>query len=197
MTDPAVWDREYRAGRWDYLLGPREQGRLAVTACYVHLYGPGALLDIGCGAGGLYPHLDPRRVNFYCGVDLSAAALEQARHVIPQASPPIRAELVQASAETFMPPRAMRYDSIVLAEVLYFVADPVGEVRRYAGFLAKGGVLIASMAHVRAKRSAPDAKTEAIFAALAAGPFETLDEVVLQHPPSGNAWRIRALAPSG
>lgn len=189
--DPAGWDRDYQAGRWDYLTEPREQARLAVAALYVHLFGPGAVLDIGCGSGQLFHHLDPKHLVFYTGVDFSQAALAAARLDASKAT------LVAASAEAFNPPAGAAYDSIVFNEVIYFLAEPLAQMRRYADFLRKGGVIVVSITRARPEGGSWDRKIHGFWTALDDGPWQTLDEVFLSHRGSGNAWRVRALRPAG
>lgn len=186
-SDPRDWDRDYRAGRWGYLTEPREQARLAVAALYVHLFGPGRVLDIGCGSGQLFHRLDPRRVSHYTGVDFSQAALDAAR------LEPGKSSLVAASAEAFVPPAGAVYDAILFNEVVYFLAEPLAELRRYAGFLAPEGVLIVSITRARPEGGSWDRKIDALWQTLDQAPWETLDEVFLGHRASGNCWRVRAL----
>jgi|SRR5208282_4285424 len=188
--NPADWDRDYRAGRWTYLTEPREQARLAVAALYVHLFGPGAVLDVGCGAGQLFHLLDRARITSYTGVDFSAAALEAAR------LDPSVATLIHASAETFAPAAGERFDSILFNEVAYFIEDPLKELRRYSTFLNPGGVLILSITRARPEGGSWDAKMNTLWTALDEGPWETLDEVFVNHRASGNSWRLRAFRPS-
>lgn len=190
-SDPGDWDRDYRAGRWDYLTEPREQARLAVAALYVHLFGPGAVLDIGCGSGQLFHHLDPQRLTSYLGVDFSQAALAAARLDSGKAT------LIAATAEDFTPPAGAAYDSILFNEVIYFLAEPLAQMRRYAGFLRKGGVIVVSITRARPEGGSWDRKINGFWTALDDGPWQTLDEVFLSHRSSSNAWRIRALRPAG
>ena len=186
----AEWDRDYRAGRWTYLTAPKEQARLAIAALYVQLFGGGRVLDIGCGSGQLFPLLDPRRVSRYTGVDFSAAAIEAA------AFADARARFVVAAAEAFTPPADERFDAILFNEVVYFLADPLAELRRYAGYLAPGGVLVVSITRARPEGGSFDGKIDAFWSALEAPPWQTLDEVFVGHKASGNAWRLRALRPA-
>lgn len=189
-SGPADWDRDYKAGRWAYLTEPREQARLAVAALYVHLFGPGAVLDIGCGSGQLFRHLDPKRISSYTGVDFSEAALAEARLKSQKAT------LIASSAEEFTPPAKAAYDSIVFNEVIYFLAEPMAQLRRYAGFLKKGGVLVVSVTRARPEGGSWDRKIHGFWMALDDGPWQTLDEVFLSHRSSGNTWRVRALRPA-
>jgi 2-polyprenyl-3-methyl-5-hydroxy-6-metoxy-1,4-benzoquinol methylase len=189
-SDPAVWDREYRAGRWAYLTEPREQARLAVAALYVHLFGPGAVLDIGCGSGQLFRHLDRQRLTAYLGVDISLEAIRAAGIADDKAT------LVVAAAERFEPPPGARYNSILLNEVIYFLADPLAQLRRYAAFLAPRGTLIVSITRARPEGGSFDRKIDALWTALDEASWRTLDEVFISHRGSGNAWRIRALQPA-
>ncbi len=189
-SEPASWDRDYRAGRWSYLGAPKEQARLAVAALYVRLFGGGRVLDIGCGSGQLFQHLDEPCLVAYTGVDFAAAAIE----AVPFADP--RASFVVASAEAFSPPADERYDAILFNEVVYFLSNPLGEIARYAAHLAPKGVLIVSITRARPEGGSFDRKIDALWSALAAPPYETLDEVFVSHKASGNAWRIRALRPA-
>ena len=189
-ADPADWDRDYRSGRWNYLTEPREQARLAVAALYVRLFGPGDVLDIGCGAGQLFHLLDPEHVTSYTGVDFSNVVLETAR------LDPTKTRLVHASAEAFAPAQGARYDSILFNEVIYFIADPLAELRRYGGFLKPGGVIVLSITRARAEGGSWDRKINALWTALDSGPWLTLDEVFVGHRASGNTWRLRALRPT-
>ncbi|HUI19002.1 MAG TPA: class I SAM-dependent methyltransferase, partial [Alphaproteobacteria bacterium] len=150
----------------------------------------GRVLDIGCGSGQLFPLLDRRGIASYTGVDFSAAAIEAA------AFRDARVGFVVASAETFVPPAGVLYDAILFNEVVYFLGDPLAELARYAGFLAKGGVLIVSITRARPEGGSFDRKIDAFWTALDAPPWQTLDEVFVSHKGSGNAWRLRALRPA-
>lgn len=186
-SDPADWDRDYRAGRWRYLSEPREHARLVVAALYVHAFGSGRVLDVGCGSGQLFQHLDPRRLVSYTGVDFSRVAIERA------ALDDAKATLVVSSAEAYSPPPGNRFDAILFNEVIYFIEDALGQIERYAGWLAPDGVLVVSITRARPEGGSFDRKIDALWTALEGAPWHTLDEVFVSHKSSGNAWRVRAL----
>ncbi|MFI4988109.1 MAG: class I SAM-dependent methyltransferase [Alphaproteobacteria bacterium] len=189
-SEPAEWDRDYRAGRWSYLTAPKEQARLAVAALYVRLFGGGRVLDIGCGSGQLFQHLDLQHLVSYTGVDFSKVAIEAA------ALADARVHFTVASAEAYAPPAHTRYDAILFNEVIYFLDDPLGQIGRYAGYLAPHGVLVVSITRARPEGGSFDRKIDALWSALDAPSWQSLDEVFVSHGTSGNAWRIRALRPS-
>lgn len=74
------WDRQYSAGKWQFLRNPKEQKRLQLIADKVtdlaERYGSVTLVDLGCGEGQLYAWLKPEHVLHYVGVDISEVALE-------------------------------------------------------------------------------------------------------------------------
>jgi SAM-dependent methyltransferase len=193
-SDAAAWDRDYRAGRWRYLTEPREQARLALAALYVHAFGPGRVLDVGCGSGQLFHLLDPQRLASYTGVDFSEVAIAGA------ALDAAKATLVVSPAETFRPPPGTIYDAILFNEVIYFLANPLAEIRRYCAWLAPEGVLVVSITRARPEGGSFDPKIDALWHALDGAEWRSLDEVFVSHKGSGNSWRIRALrraAPTG
>jgi len=132
------WDAGYASGRWDYLSELPELARHCVLAGYASTLRPGgAVLDIGCGTGFLCSRLRPYGYSRYVGVDLSAHAIGQATAAAhPQAM------FVAADAQQFEPPG--KFDILVFNEVLYFFAEPLREVRRYAAALEAGGLVLVS-----------------------------------------------------
>jgi 2-polyprenyl-3-methyl-5-hydroxy-6-metoxy-1,4-benzoquinol methylase len=135
----ATWDAEYAAGRWAYLGALPELARFSVLAGYLHHFKPGgAILDVGCGEGALAKRLAAGDYRRYVGVDLSAAAIENAaRSAAPNTS------WIAADAQSYAPTE--RFDAIVFNEVVYFFADPAGTVERYARALNDGGILLLSI----------------------------------------------------
>jgi len=90
-----------------------------------------ALLDVACGAGLLAPHLPAgwRHV----GVDLSVAALDQARD---HAVTPVRADAMR------LPFRDGEFGCVVAGECLEHLADLPAACAEIARVLAPGGVLV-------------------------------------------------------
>ncbi len=100
------------------------------------------VLDLGCGAGQLAHHLATRGAAEVIGVDLSERMLGLAR---AERSHPrltyVRTAIEQAA---FAP---ARFDLVVSSMALHYVADYRGLVRRIAGWLGPGGILVYSTEH--------------------------------------------------
>ena len=103
--------------------------------------GRGAL-DLGCGAGQLARHLAEAGAAEVVGVDVSERMLALAR--TEWAHPRVTYQRAAVEEVTF-PPR--RFDLIVSSLVLHYVDDYAGLVRRIAGWLVPGGVLVYSTEH--------------------------------------------------
>ncbi len=82
-----------------------------------------------------------RGIETYTVVEGSAMRIEELR----AAGEPV--EVVQAFFEDYVPPRAP--DAVEMGFVLEHVADPATLVKRYAGFLAPGGVLAIAVPNAR------------------------------------------------
>ena len=137
----------------------------------------GAVLDVGCGEGILFERLQPLGGRRYLGIDISAAAITRARS--RGAGP-----FLCADAERFVP--TDDYDVILFNESLYYFADPVGTVVRYASALRPGGIMIVST-FLRSRRG------RAILRALTRK-FAVLDETSIAHDT--RSWTCSVLAPS-
>ena len=144
------WENDYEQGGLARTEGDVELPRHLLVAGLIRHYAPaGAVLDIGCGSGGL---IAPLRDSFggvssgYVGLDLSTRALdlatERARADISE-SDEFTVELVQGSFDEYEP-RA-RFDAIVFSESLYYAPDPRRTVQRFLGALNERGIVVVTM----------------------------------------------------
>lgn len=97
---------------------------------------PAAIVDLGCGAGNLTRLLAERwPAACVVGIDTSAEMLAQAqKHALPG-----RLEFVQADLASWSPPAPV--DLLVSNAALQWVPDHERLLTRFAGILARGGVL--------------------------------------------------------
>jgi SAM-dependent methyltransferase len=100
--------------------------------------GPAAVLDAGCGTGGLIRRLTgPHPQWRWTGIDISPAACQWARGRTS-------ADIREASVES-MPFAEGGFDAVVLADVLYHLGDDLGALRECRRVLRPGGVVIATV----------------------------------------------------
>src|SRR5262249_18444532 len=122
--------------------GPEEMPRYMLVVGYAHLLGGSdgrlpAILDVGCGHGGLLRLLQPYGLSRYHGIDLSPEAVRRARSLgVPGTSFDV-ADFQEWSSPT-------RFGIIVFSETLYYAARPVEVLSRYAAWLEPGGFFIVS-----------------------------------------------------
>lgn len=133
-NDPALYDR--LADQWWRPRGPFAMLHwlaAARAALVPPAPGPGAVLvDLGCGAGLLAPHVHGKGYR-HIGVDLSALALAQAaEHGVH----PVRAD-VQA-----VPLRDECADVVVAGEILEHVTDLPKAIAEACRLLRPGGLLV-------------------------------------------------------
>jgi 2-polyprenyl-3-methyl-5-hydroxy-6-metoxy-1,4-benzoquinol methylase len=127
-------------GRWDNLESG-EEGRYAVVASYLRRVGRNgktSVLDVGCGPGILQPYLAVHGYGRYVGVDFNPDNVTKARARTDEKT---GFELADAAAYQ---PRGT-YDLIIFNEMLYFMDDPLGCVRRYMQRLEPGGLVVVSI----------------------------------------------------
>jgi 2-polyprenyl-3-methyl-5-hydroxy-6-metoxy-1,4-benzoquinol methylase len=180
----ADWQRQWTAGRWDFLADRGETERHEVLVEVLQRLGPEArILDVGCGDGVLYAALcrAPIPPGDYHGIDIAANAIERARAL---AASDASARFEVADAATFVPAR--RYDAVVFNESLYYLDEPEATAERYrAQALEPAGWLIVSL--FRSRRS------EAIRRALRRR-FEILDGRAVVH--GERSWSVTVFAAS-
>jgi ubiquinone/menaquinone biosynthesis C-methylase UbiE len=100
------------------------------------------VLDLGCGAGQLALHLAERRAAEVIGVDISERMLALAR---AERSHPRVSYVHEAIERMTFPPD--RFDLVVSSFAIHYVADYRGLIRRIAGWLSTGGILVYSAEH--------------------------------------------------
>lgn len=167
-SDPAFYG-EYRLD---------ELAHYSVLAGYVKaLKGGAALLDVGCGDGVFRTHLHADSFSRYVGIDFPEAVARA------NSRADSRTSFSAADMRAFT--SAERFGVIVFNESLYYVDDPIGELRRYTGFLEKNGLFLVSM-HRKPK-------SERIWSDIA-GAFELLDRVTIANR-AGVEWILGAFKP--
>ena len=185
LPDAATLEREYLAGRWDFLRDTREVARYGVVSAWLHHFlEAGSVLDLGCGEALLFPYLDARRIRGYVGLDVSRTALDRAR------IDPERARLLQTSVEDYVPAPDERFDAILFNEVLGYLGDPLSQIARYRSFLAPGGILILSIYQTPRESSGARKITRAIWEMLDRD-WTVLDETTLVNVGRDLTWRLR------
>lgn len=138
----------------------------------------GSVLDVGCGDGILRAHLHADAFTRYVGIDFQEAvarALARADE---------RTAFSASDMRLYAPDQ--RFDVIVFNESLYYVEEPIAELRRYAAFLVGDGLFLVSM-H-RKPRS------EAIWRDIGAA-FDMIDRVTVANR-AGVEWMLGAFRPS-
>lgn len=137
-TPQSRWDKRWAEPAFYSEFPIGELAHYSVLAGYHKRLKPGgSLLDVGCGAGVFLDHLHADSYSAYVGVDFPKA-VERGQHLVGP-----RVSFAGSDLRDYSPTR--KFDSIVFNEVLYYIDDPIAEVRRYEAFLEPSGVFLASM----------------------------------------------------
>lgn len=132
------WDAQFGAGQWDYMR--KEEARYATIVDSIAKFGAeGAILDVGCGEGILFQHVQACNLPYmrYVGVDISEVAIARLAHLNDA-----RHEFIQGDGDTYAP--SGRFNVIVFNESLYYLQEPLGALHRYSKALKPGGVILIS-----------------------------------------------------
>src|SRR5437773_2067437 len=100
------------------------------------------VLERGCGVGRLAHHLAAGGASEVIGVDLSERMLELAR---AECSHPRLTYVRESIEQVRYPPD--RFDLVVSSLAFHYVEDYQGLIRRIAGWLVPGGILVYSTEH--------------------------------------------------
>lgn len=138
--DSVAFEQLYRRREdpWGLRSSPFTQYRYLALLERIAAFTPcQTLLDVGCGEGLFTRYLTGVATNVV-GIDLSATAIERARHNVP------RADFCCVALQDFTPDRT--FDVVVAAEMLYY-ADDIE--RALDDLCALGDVVLVSYARAR------------------------------------------------
>jgi SAM-dependent methyltransferase len=135
------WNIKYFQGKWDYI--EKEEVR------YKNIYklisesnsNPN-LLDLGCAFGTLLKHFKNEEYASYVGIDLSSNVISKAK----KRNYP-KSEFLSCNIQNFIPDN--KFDVIIFNEVIYYLDDPLKELKRYSDFLTENGCFIISIYGIR------------------------------------------------
>jgi 2-polyprenyl-3-methyl-5-hydroxy-6-metoxy-1,4-benzoquinol methylase len=127
------WDDDW--GDWQGL-GSADQVLRYVTIpqTVARLRPQGSVLDVGCGEGLLRRYLSDAYK--YTGIEPSSRAVLSTQNMVDS--------IVHARCEDVVVPKGS-WDFIVFNEVLYYLADPIGVLAKYASAAASGGYVVISI----------------------------------------------------
>jgi SAM-dependent methyltransferase len=166
------------AKRWEYLENLSELARYAVIVGYIRRMKPHAtVLDVGASNGVLAEELkhDVRRIR---GIEFDAASVRNAKDRSIAV-----AEFFEADANTYKTDD--KFDVIVFNETMYYMRDPIQLLRRYAGYLQPGGILIVSNFIARYLLRFPDE---------IARHFQVVEQTTVVNS-QGLGWTIQVVCP--
>jgi SAM-dependent methyltransferase len=151
-----------------------------IMAGYARVLKPGGvLLDAGCGDGEFRPHLHPDAFSKYVGIDFAEPVARAQRYADDRTS------FEASDIRSFTP--SIKFDTIMFNEALYYIDDAIGELERYAAFLAPDGIFLVSL-HLKPK-------TEALWGRIGKR-FHLLDRVTVENA-KGVRWGVGAFRPRG
>jgi 2-polyprenyl-3-methyl-5-hydroxy-6-metoxy-1,4-benzoquinol methylase len=134
------WDKEYASGRWDYFREALEASRYEAVLDFIRRYFKGGrILEVGCGEGILQERMPWGIYSHFLGIDISKVAIRKAASRLKDEV----TDYQVGDMEKFIP--GTRPDLIVFSEVLNYSEDPFRLFKRYADFLAPGGLIIISL----------------------------------------------------
>ena len=177
------WERDYADGRFDFLDQPHEQLRHAVISCLISSHAPGEVIDLGCGRGQQLTWLRPEDVTRYVGVDVSPTALAR----VPKS--PIPTETVAAAIEDYHAP-ARDIGSIICAEALYFLDDPVGSLLRIAREACSVKAIVVSLVVPNERKPNWRSDVEFVWNAFDESRLPLVDRVRVDSRQAQVAWDV-------
>jgi 2-polyprenyl-3-methyl-5-hydroxy-6-metoxy-1,4-benzoquinol methylase len=135
----AVWESQYRTGRWEWLNEIGQVPHNSVLAGFVRFLKPrGRVLDVGCGEGALRNLLGSAGYMRYVGIDCSETAIATARKHEDACT-----SFAVCDATEFVPTET--FDAVVFNESLYYFEDPVAVFDRFVRRMNPNGVVLTSL----------------------------------------------------
>jgi methylase of polypeptide subunit release factors len=135
----ALWNSEFKGGRWNCL----DDTSGDCVYPYVEKYARnGSILDLGCGSGNTGMELDVGAYQQYVGVDISDAAIEQAKRRTEENRRSSKNSYFQSDILSYVP--TQQYEVILFREVIYYIATTRvrSMLNEYSKFLKAHGVFI-------------------------------------------------------
>ena len=142
------WDLQFKHGHWDFLWSNDELIRYnyIYNLLSEYLRQDFKILDLGCGEGNLYKHIQSLDLTDYVGVDISEEAITKAKRLFNGNGKFICEDLCKYNPED-------SYDFIIFNESLYYLDKPIAVINRYKKFLKKEGKIIVSMWYDKVKNN--------------------------------------------
>lgn len=143
-TKRAIWNKEFKDGKWKYLTRARGDGDGDPFFALVEKYcNKGKILDLGCGTGTMAAFLNPDGYDRYTGIDISDIAIQAA--AMASNSDPVRASknsFLLGDIKDYIPDT--KYDLIVFVESLYYIntLNATRILKRYLGYLTDQGAIV-------------------------------------------------------
>jgi SAM-dependent methyltransferase len=193
LKTAALWDAEFRSGKYSFLHRPAEQKRLAEIAAMVSRAalqrGRVEVADVGCGEGLVLRHLDPRHVSRYIAIDISGVALKAIREErIPVAR--VRTGLGDWDGR----PTPINPRIVIASEVLYYDPQAVTQMRKLIARMPGTAELIISC--VAGKPDKPNwaAASLELWQQVRVAGWRRIEHRSIRDERSGLAWDVARYA---